>query len=89
MKIAAFLALVGSAAAFAPSSQGRGDTAVANKFAGDFGATAPVSRAVPTEQLDAGRVLVALRSSRASPHPPLPHLSFPSLSSGSSTPSAS
>lgn len=43
MKIAALLALAGSAAAFAPAQQGRVDTAVAGKFDGELGAQAPVS----------------------------------------------
>ena len=44
MKTVAALALLGSAAAFAPCQEGRTSTAVAaNKFASDFGAMAPVS----------------------------------------------
>ena len=41
MKIAAILALAGSAAAFAPASQKASSTAV-SAFADDFGATAPL-----------------------------------------------
>ena len=41
MKIAAILALAGSAAAFAPASQKASTTALAS-FADDFGATAPL-----------------------------------------------
>eukprot|EP00580_Thalassiosira_gravida_P001773 CAMPEP_0201605948 /NCGR_PEP_ID=MMETSP0492-20130828/5577_1 /ASSEMBLY_ACC=CAM_ASM_000837 /TAXON_ID=420259 /ORGANISM="Thalassiosira gravida, Strain GMp14c1" /LENGTH=205 /DNA_ID=CAMNT_0048070275 /DNA_START=30 /DNA_END=647 /DNA_ORIENTATION=+ len=42
MKIAALLALVGSAAAFAPAQQGRVNSAVAGKFDGELGAMAPL-----------------------------------------------
>jgi len=43
MRTAALLALAGTAVAFAPCREGRVDTAVAaNRFASDFGATAPL-----------------------------------------------
>ena len=43
MKIVALLAVVGSAAAFAPAQQSRVVTAVSGKFDGELGAQAPVS----------------------------------------------
>jgi len=42
MKIVALLAVVGSAAAFAPAQQSRVDTAVSGKFDGELGAQAPL-----------------------------------------------
>mmetsp|Transcript_55709 Transcript_55709/g.118502 ORF Transcript_55709/g.118502 Transcript_55709/m.118502 type:complete len:204 (+) Transcript_55709:75-686(+) len=42
MKLVAALALVGSAAAFAPAQQGRTNTAVSGKFDGELGAQAPL-----------------------------------------------
>ena len=42
MKIAAILALAGSAAAFAPASQKASTTSALSAFEGDFGATAPL-----------------------------------------------
>jgi len=52
MKIAAILALVGSAAAFAPAQQGRVETAVAGKFDGELGAQAPLGFFDPLNLLE-------------------------------------
>jgi len=52
MKIAALLALAGSAAAFAPAQQGRVDTAVAGKFDNALGAQAPLGMFDPLGLLD-------------------------------------